>query len=547
VTVLVVPELDAKPWPSLGPLVVQFIQEYLTFGPGALRGQPAVVDDETQGLIYRMFEVFPKGHALAGHRRFSRAGLSLRKGVAKTEKAAWLAICELHPDAPVRTVGWKGKQPLGGGVTDPYIPVVAFSEQQSEELVYGAMLAILQDDACPIGGDFDLGQERIMRRSGNGKAVPLATSPSSRDGARTTFQVFDETHHMVSQRLKRAHQAMLANLPKRTDAWSLEVTTAFTPGEKSVAEETMDYARAVHEGRVSDSRLFFFHRQASDHHDLRTAKGLRAAVREASGPALKWSNIESIIDQWKDPSTDKAYLERVWLNRIVQSSSQAFDAEAWRSLVEPGEIADGAVVVLGFSGARYADAAALVATDVTSGRMALVQAWEKGPADGDGWEVPKKELDEAVASAFGRWSVWRLYAMPTHWEATVDAWAGRFDDPPDAKDRRDHVVMWRTNQHQRMALACRAFSTAIAAREITHDGDQLLSRHIGAANRHDLRTVDEEGRKQWVIRKERPDGPRPINAAVAAILSWQARLDALAEGVGAGDNDTWDGTVEVWN
>jgi hypothetical protein len=235
------------------------------------------------------------------------------------------------------------------------------------------------------------------------------------------------------------------------------------------------------------------------------------------------------------------------LNRIVQSSSQAFDAEAWRSLVEPGEIADGAVVVLGFSGARYADAAALVATDVTSGRMALVQAWEKGPADGDGWEVPKKELDEAVASAFGRWSVWRLYAMPTHWEATVDAWAGRFDDPPDAKDRRDHVVMWRTNQHQRMALACRAFSTAIAAREITHDGDQLLSRHIGAANRHDLRTVDEEGRKQWVIRKERPDGPRPINAAVAAILSWQARLDALAEGVGAGDNDTWDGTVEVWN
>jgi hypothetical protein len=261
--------------------VVQFIQEYLTFGPGALRGQPAVVDDETQGLIYRMFEVFPKGHALAGHRRFSRAGLSLRKGVAKTEKAAWLAICELHPDAPVRTVGWKGKQPLGGGVTDPYIPVVAFSEQQSEELVYGAMLAILQDDACPIGGDFDLGQERIMRRSGNGKAVPLATSPSSRDGARTTFQVFDETHHMVSQRLKRAHQAMLANLPKRTDAWSLEVTTAFTPGEKSVAEETMDYARAVHEGRVSDSRLFFFHRQASDHHDLRTAKGLRAAVREA--------------------------------------------------------------------------------------------------------------------------------------------------------------------------------------------------------------------------------------------------------------------------
>jgi hypothetical protein len=59
-----------------------------------------VLDDEKRGLIYRMYEVFPRRHAQAGRRRFKRVALSLRKGSAKTELAAWIAICELHPDGP---------------------------------------------------------------------------------------------------------------------------------------------------------------------------------------------------------------------------------------------------------------------------------------------------------------------------------------------------------------------------------------------------------------------------------------------------------------
>jgi phage terminase large subunit-like protein len=49
-----------------------------------------------------MYEIYPQGHTQAGRRRFKRVGLSLAKGLAKTEFAAWIAACELHPDAPVR-------------------------------------------------------------------------------------------------------------------------------------------------------------------------------------------------------------------------------------------------------------------------------------------------------------------------------------------------------------------------------------------------------------------------------------------------------------
>ncbi len=34
----------------------------------------------------------------------------------------------------------------------------------------------------------------------------------------------------------------------------------------------------------------------------------------------------------------------------------------------------------------------------------------------------------------------------------------------------------------------------------------------------------------WVIHKDRPDSPQKIDAAVAAVLSWEARTDAIAAG-----------------
>src|SRR5262245_36099878 len=116
-TVLMVPALDSRRWPTLGPLVCDWIERNLVFGPGDKRGEQAVIDDEKRGLIYRMYELFPKGHPKEGRRRFRRCALSLRKGSAKSELAGgWLAAAELHPRAPVRFAGWDSKgAPLGRG------------------------------------------------------------------------------------------------------------------------------------------------------------------------------------------------------------------------------------------------------------------------------------------------------------------------------------------------------------------------------------------------------------------------------------------------
>ena len=39
---------------------------------------------------------------------------------------------------------------------------------------------------------------------------------------------------------------------------------------------------------------------------------------------------------------------------------------------------------------------------------------------------------------------------------------------------------------------------------------------------------DEQGKPLWLIQKERPDSPHKIDLAMAGVLSWEARTDAIA-------------------
>lgn len=524
-TTLVVPGLDEEPWPTLGPQVQAWIEENLVYGPGDLRGQRYRVAPDFAAWLWRAYEVFPASHPRAGKRRFKRVAISERKGTAKTEKAAILAAVESHPDGPVRCDGFDASgQPVGRPVSDPYIPLVAYTQDQTEELAFGALYVILSEST--VADDYDIGLERIVvlndRGRAAGKIVPLAGSPNARDGARTTFQHFDESHRFTLESLRKAHRTMLANIPKRpmADPWSLETTTAFTPGEQSVAESTMDYAKSIAAGKVKDPKLFFFHRQAGDDHDLTTAEGRTAAVVEASGPAAEWSDIDSIVSQWDEPDSDLNYLERVWLNRARPSTAQAFNLDRWRKLVSEAGIPWRSKVTLGFDGSRFHDRTALVATDLLTGFQSLVGFWDA--ADNNG-EIPESEVDDVLVEAFQKWKVLRLYADPPYWETAVDRWIGRWGVK--------RVNKWWTNQPKRMAFALAAYSHAIQSGELSHDGDERLAEHVGNAWRHDLNLVDDQGKPLWVIRKERPDSPNKIDAAMAGCLSWEARRDCIAAGM----------------
>lgn len=546
---LIVPRLDEEPWPTLGPQVAAFIEERAVFGPGPLKGEPAVLSPEKRAIIYRAYEVYPRGHELAGRRRFKRVVWSVRKGLAKTELLSWVAYVELHPEAEIRFDGWDASgNPVGRPVASPYIPLLSYAKKQTEELAYGCLLTVVTEG--PDAYLFDAGVDRIQRLDAlgreDGKAVAISGSPNARDGARTTFQGFDEPHRCYTPRLHAAHRTMLANLPKRpdADAWNLYVGTAGELGQDSIAERLYHEAEDIAAGKIKNPRIFVFHRDAgkchrgaeknATGHNLGTQTGRLAAIKEATGPDGEYGpgQFADIAEQWDHPKADLSYLERVWCNLWRRADLQAFDPLRVRDLTTAAGIPPKSVVTAGFDGARRLDSTAIVVTDVLSGAQALWGLWER-PADADEWEITEAEVTASVEQLMSTYRVWRFNGDPPHWTDTLGTWAGRWGC----------VEEWWTNRPRAMAWAVRAYNEAQESGSVTYvNEDRLLSnsvvpdetttaalaRHLAAAGRQYINLHDDSGRRLFVL--EKMHETRKMDAAVAAVLSWQARLDALRSG-----------------
>jgi phage terminase large subunit-like protein len=505
---LVVPTIESEPWPTLGPEVCDWVEANLVHGPGDLLGQPVTLIDEIRLFIYRAYEVYPRGHALAGRRRFKRAVLSRRKGVGKTEVAAWLALAELDPQAPVRCDGFREVEgewiPVGRPVRDPYIPMVAVTEEQTEDLAYSACYEILAN--CDLGNDYDIGIERIMHGRAPGKIQALASAPNARDGARTTFQHFDETHLFVQLRLRNVHATMSRNIPKRkaADPWSLETTTAFAPGEGSVAEAAKQYARDIVEGRIKDARFLYDHRQAADHWNLKKPKEFRAALEEASGDAAPYTDFESILALTSDPSVDPADVERFWLNREAKPERKWMHLELWASRAEKRRKPHaGAKVVLAFDGSYRRDSTALIGATVTERpHIFTVKVWER-PITKRDWRVPRGEVLDTVDKTMKEYQVVELAPDPPGWHTEIETWEQTYGEV---------VVRFDTNQPSRLGPACDEFYQAVADDLLSHDDHPDLTRHVGNC-------IAVVRRGFTVVTKAAPDSPEHIDGAVGAIIA----------------------------
>jgi hypothetical protein len=530
--------LDESPWPSLGGQVCDLIEDRACFGPGSLKGQPARLDDEKRAIIWRAYELYPRGHPRAGRRRFQRVGISLPKGSSKTELLAWIAFAELHPEGPVRFAGWDADgNPVGRPVNDPYIPMVGVSEEQTEELAYGALIVV-----CTEGDDadlFDVTLARILRLDtagrADGKATALASSPNARDGARTTFQGWDETHRLYLPRVREARQTMLANLTKRPldDPWDMTVTTAGQLGQGSIAEDMHFEADAIARGEYKDPDLYYHHRQAADGYDLTDLRARTRAVAEARGGVGEYApgQFEDIARMWDRPKADAGYLERVWLNRWVRAEQQAFDITRWEANARDGVIEPGELVVAGFDGAKFRDSTGIVITDVMTGTQQVHALWERplGLSEDADWEVPFREVDDAVNDLFARWQCWAFWGDPPHWVDPFAGWAARHGD---RGKRGPGVQEWWTNRTRPMAYAVRDYVEAVAGGEVGpaagHPLLEAFRRHTAAAGRRPVNLWHDDGSQLFILRKLHPD--RKFDVSMAAVISWQAYLEAVRKG-----------------
>lgn len=529
-------------FPSLGPVVADWIEHYLCHGPGDVEGEPIELDDEFYAFIVKVYRLDP----LTGRRVYRRAFLSRPKGRAKSELAGELVCAELL--APVRFDGWDAAgEPVGRPIRSPLIKCLATEEGQSGNTYDNVpvMLAHLMEHYGDEFPPIDLGRNtqtssRIYVANG-GEVRPCTASDAAKDGGKETFAVFDETHLYILPKLHGMHKTVRNNLRKRRAAqpWALETSTMYAPGEDSVAEMTHRYAMSLAEGRAKQQGLLFDHKQAPPLTNLADRKALLEALRYVYGPAAEWMDLDGIIEEIYDPQSDPSNSRRFWLNQPTPAGDawltpQQVDSLATATRVVP----DGEIITLGFDGSRQrvqgvTDATALVGVCVNDGHGFLLPwgqghtIWEQpdGP-HGVGWAVPRTEVDQAVAMAFDRYNVIGFFADPAKWETYIDAWTAKYGHSLRVRATRSSPIEWWMTGGRIGAVvkAIERAHSAITQGQMSLDAGSLaLLRHLKNARRR----VTTSG---ITISKDNPVSPRKIDAAVALILAIEARSGAVAAG-----------------
>lgn len=242
--------------------------------------------------------------------------------------------------------------------------------------------------------------------------------------------------------------------------------------------------------------LEFAARTTDDPSDVRTWKRANPAVGDLVDPKA--------VAQ--DYATMPAHrFGQMRLGLWTQHESAWMPADAWDALeVVPGPIALGSLVALGFDGSVSGDCTALVAYDISTGRIAVLGVWERDPSV-KGWQVPRAEVVAAIDRAFVDYTVLALYADPWHWRTELQELSRRFGD---------RVLEWNTAAPSRMGPATDAFLTAVAKREVITDGNATLRTHVLSAVARHTSAGD-------VIQKDARN-PQKIDLAVAAILAYEA-------------------------
>jgi hypothetical protein len=540
--------------PTLGWLAIDWITEYLA-APDRAVYEPFVLYREQEDFVLRFYELDPLARNYlvpgeTGRRRITRGLLGRARGWGKSPMLAAMAAFEaLGPAVPA---GWNADgQPVGQPWSDfrtPLVQITAVSEEQTAN-TWTPLLEMLDGPVIdahpglePLGTFVNLPRGRIEPRTAAARTVK---------GARAIFAVLDQTEEWVPSNGGVKLANTLRTNAAKIGGSTVESPNAFIPGEGSVAEHSAAYAQSMVENRALTRGLLYDHREAPPDTDMWERKSLTVGLRVAYGDSSNHrdgcvihkpacppghADIEAQITRIWETDADPQESRSDFLNQITHASDAWLSQPEWRACYDPAAtVADRDVVVLGFDGSRgrfkgKPDATALVGCRVVDGHLFEVRVWEAGgnKEAWPDWSPPLTEIEAEIASCFDRYSVVGFYADPAKdWRSYVNAWEAKYGSKVKVHATRDHPFEWwmtggRSGLIQR---AIEQLEGAVRNRDMTHDGSSDLTRHVLNARRR-LRSG------KLTLQKQHDYSSDKVDAAVAGVLAWQARLDAVAAGVG---------------
>jgi len=493
-------------FPTLGYVRAEWIEAHCVIPDGEFAGQPFKLTDEQ--LLFLLW--FDRLDPDTGRFVYDRGAQIVRPQKWGKGPFAASIICS-EATGPVLPAGWDvNGEPVGRPWPTPWIQAAAVSEGQTDN-VWFSLLPMIELGALKEA-IWDTGQTRINLPNG-GRIEPPTSSALSRLGQRVTFVAQDQAESWTASR--GGHQ--LADTQRRNVAgmggrW-LETCNAWDPNEASVAQLTSE----------SGEPGVFFDDADAGPGSVRNKADRRKMLRKVYGDSW-WVDLDRIESEIQAllARSEAAQAERFFLNRKQAGEDAAFAPEKVDDAVAEFDVDDGAFITVGVDGARFADALGIVATEVETGYQWPLGIWERPEDAPDDYEHPADEIDGAMSDAFDRFDVWRVYIDPQWIDHLMEKWQGRWGN------RR--VLPWYTNRTSQIAWAVRRYSDDLGAGVALIQDHPKLLQHMKNARKSKVNVYDDDHRQMHTLRKDRPDSPRKIDGAMAAVLSWEARCDAVASG-----------------
>lgn len=521
---------------------------------------PLVMTQEQAEFILQYYEL----HPVTGRRVIRRGVISRPRGWGKSPFLSSIALAEAL--GPVVFDGWDAYgQPVGkpwARVRRPVIAVAAATEDQTRN-AWDPLLDMLSA-AAPIHDNYP-GLEPMDTQINlpYGHIQPVFSSPNSTKGLQTVFVIMDQTEQWTSKVSKQISTILRANTVKRGGSY-IEAPNAFIPGQDSVAEQSAQAYFAQLEGRTKNEKgLLYDHREAPATTNILERESLLLGLRYAYGDSMDhpdgcviheppcqtgWVDPDIIMASIWDEDADENESRADYLNIITEASDAWVGQSDWQArsatflneqaadnadLIPP--LTPGDTITLGFDGSRgrvkgKPDATALIGCRVSDGYVFRLGVWEatEDKTTWQTWEPPIPEIEALIDETFRDYNVVAFYADPgKDWRSHINTWEAKYGTKVPVKASRNHPFEWWMGggQARRAETAIEETESAVLNGDMTHDGSYDLTRHV-------LQTKRRISNRHLALSKDAQSSPRKIDAAVAMVLAWAARREAVAAGHG---------------
>jgi phage terminase large subunit-like protein len=329
----------------------------------------------------------------------------------------------------------------------------------------------------------------------------LSAESVTKEGLSPTTVIFDELHAQPDRELFDVFSLAMGARGKLSTL--IAITTAGVRsdrnGKDSIAFSLYNYGKRLAMGEEVDETFFMAWWESEGDHRL------PETWREANpgfGDLNAESDFESALKR-----TPEAEFRIKRCNQWVSSVETWLPAGSWDECAGEVTLTPDDEIVLGFDGSYNGDASVIVGAVVPKVegdpvKVFMVKAWEKDlEHDGPEWRVDIGEVEQTVLDFCQKHNVREIACDPFRWQRSMEVLEG-YGLP----------VVSFPQSPQRMIKACAGFFDAVAEKRLVHDGDPLLARHIG-------NTAVKLTPAGPHIKKENPNSPRKIDAAVAAILA----------------------------